>query len=79
MTASALTPQKESDFATSNKARSIVLRPFRLDNSLAAAIRSNIWLPSFNCRIHSFIDLLKGKNHWASFDDPFPNDWQETP
>ena len=23
-------------------------------------------------------DLLKGKNHWASFDDPFPNDWQET-
>ena len=22
-------------------------------------------------------DLLKGKNHWASFDDPFPNDWQE--
>ena len=23
-------------------------------------------------------DLLKGKNHWATFTDPFPDEWKET-
>ena len=23
-------------------------------------------------------DLLKGKNHWSTFKDPFPNEWKET-
>ena len=23
-------------------------------------------------------DLLQGRAHWATFDDPFPDEWKET-